>query len=159
MPKGTTIAAHACDRAHHVGGRSGKKTFVRRYRRFDAVTLRARRCQGRASTLGRSTKHASPHTTTNSFDRTTDFGPSNLSLPYGKCRFNDAAIQIDCTAHSVLYDVASNTFRPLMILLVGALLAPLILMEKSKLAVMVKVNVLSVHSPHVMTILVIGLRR
>ncbi|XP_050236429.1 aldehyde oxidase GLOX [Mercurialis annua] len=49
------------------------------------------------------------------FDRT-DFGPSNISLPDGKCRFNDDAIPLDCTAHSVLYDVASNTFRPLMIL-------------------------------------------
>ncbi|XP_062098521.1 aldehyde oxidase GLOX-like [Humulus lupulus] len=50
------------------------------------------------------------------FDRT-DFGPSNLSLPDGKCRFdsNDTALKVDCTAHSVEYDVASNTFRPLMV--------------------------------------------
>ncbi|WCJ21794.1 glyoxal oxidase-related protein [Euphorbia peplus] len=49
------------------------------------------------------------------FDRT-DFGLSNLSLPDGKCRFNDDVVLVDCTAHSVLYDVASNTFRPLTIL-------------------------------------------
>ncbi|KAG8383119.1 hypothetical protein BUALT_Bualt05G0151600 [Buddleja alternifolia] len=48
------------------------------------------------------------------FDRT-DFGPSNLTLPAGKCRFNDEAIPEDCTAHSVLYDVASNAFRPLAV--------------------------------------------
>lgn len=48
------------------------------------------------------------------FDRT-DFGRSNLSLPSGKCRYNDEAIIEDCTAHSLLYDVASNTYRPLMV--------------------------------------------
>jgi len=50
------------------------------------------------------------------FDRT-DFGPSNLSLPGGRCRHDtsDSALQIDCTAHSILYDVAANTFRALMI--------------------------------------------
>lgn len=51
------------------------------------------------------------------FDRT-DFGPSNISLPDSKCREdqNDLALKVDCTAHSVQYDVASNTFRPLTIL-------------------------------------------
>ncbi|KAK6931183.1 Glyoxal oxidase, N-terminal [Dillenia turbinata] len=50
------------------------------------------------------------------FDRT-DFGPSNLSLPNGKCRYNsrDLALKVDCTAHSLLYDVGSNTIRPLMV--------------------------------------------
>ncbi|KAM6544374.1 hypothetical protein CsatB_008821 [Cannabis sativa] len=50
------------------------------------------------------------------FDRT-DFGASNLSLPDGKCRIdsNDTVLKDDCTAHSVEYDVASNTFRPLMV--------------------------------------------
>ncbi|EOY02071.1 hypothetical protein QUC31_013473 [Theobroma cacao] len=44
------------------------------------------------------------------FDRT-DSGPSNLSLPAGSfCPKND------CTAHSLLYDVVSNTFRPLHVL-------------------------------------------
>ncbi|WJX15697.1 (methyl)glyoxal oxidase [Trifolium repens] len=50
------------------------------------------------------------------FDRT-DFGLSNLSLPNGKCR-NDPrenTVKIDCTAHSVEYDVKSNTFRPLFV--------------------------------------------
>ncbi|MFS7972286.1 putative galactose oxidase [Helianthus anomalus] len=42
------------------------------------------------------------------FDRT-DFGPSQISLPKGKCRHNST----DCTAHSVEYDVASNSIRPL----------------------------------------------
>ncbi|KAL8532546.1 hypothetical protein ACS0TY_008947 [Phlomoides rotata] len=46
------------------------------------------------------------------FDRT-DFGASNLTLPAGKCRLNDEVLQVDCTAHSILYDIASNTFRPL----------------------------------------------
>ncbi|XP_023002884.1 aldehyde oxidase GLOX-like [Cucurbita maxima] len=50
------------------------------------------------------------------FDRT-DFGTSNLPLPEGKCRMdpNDVALKLDCTAHSLEYDVASNTFRPLMV--------------------------------------------
>ncbi|KAJ0968658.1 hypothetical protein J5N97_025575 [Dioscorea zingiberensis] len=51
------------------------------------------------------------------FDRT-DFGPSNISLPGGKCRHDDrdTVLKVDCTAHSVEYDVVGNTFRPLMIL-------------------------------------------
>ena len=50
------------------------------------------------------------------YDRT-DFGPSNISLRGGRCRYDpaDTALEVDCTAHSVLYDVASNTFRPLMV--------------------------------------------
>ncbi|KAF8023033.1 hypothetical protein BT93_F0505 [Corymbia citriodora subsp. variegata] len=50
------------------------------------------------------------------FDRT-DFGPSNLSLPGGRCRYdsNDTALKVDCTAHSVLYDVETNSFRPLTV--------------------------------------------
>ncbi|XP_027362783.1 aldehyde oxidase GLOX [Abrus precatorius] len=48
------------------------------------------------------------------FDRT-DFGPSNISLSNGRCRFNprDLALKLDCTAHSVLYDIPTNTLRPL----------------------------------------------
>ncbi|TYH72880.1 hypothetical protein ES332_D05G286900v1 [Gossypium tomentosum] len=50
------------------------------------------------------------------FDRT-DFGPSKLQLPNGKCRNDpsDTALKVDCTAHSVEYDVLTNTFRPLMV--------------------------------------------
>ncbi|XVF31206.1 hypothetical protein REPUB_Repub16aG0125800 [Reevesia pubescens] len=50
------------------------------------------------------------------FDRT-DFGPSNLSLPSGRCRVDssDDVLQIDCTAHSILYDIRTNAFRPLMV--------------------------------------------
>ncbi|XWS58296.1 hypothetical protein CRYUN_Cryun08bG0021700 [Craigia yunnanensis] len=50
------------------------------------------------------------------FDRT-DFGPSNLSLPDGLCRVNssDLVLQTDCTAHSILYDINTNVFRPLMV--------------------------------------------
>ncbi|RAL37654.1 hypothetical protein DM860_000348 [Cuscuta australis] len=48
------------------------------------------------------------------FDRT-DFGASNLSLPAGKCRNNDEVLLEDCTAHSLLYDISTNTFRPLMV--------------------------------------------
>ncbi|KAI3767020.1 hypothetical protein L2E82_17101 [Cichorium intybus] len=44
------------------------------------------------------------------YDRT-DFGTSNISLPAGKCRPNSD----DCSAHSVEYDVASNSIRPLML--------------------------------------------
>ncbi|GKE01761.1 aldehyde oxidase GLOX-like protein [Tanacetum coccineum] len=45
------------------------------------------------------------------YDRT-DFGTSNISLPNGRCRPNSN----DCSAHSVEYDVASNSIRPLMVL-------------------------------------------
>ncbi|KAJ0643502.1 putative galactose oxidase [Helianthus annuus] len=45
------------------------------------------------------------------YDRT-DFGISNISLPNGKCRPNSD----DCSAHSVEYDVASNSVRPLTVL-------------------------------------------
>jgi hypothetical protein len=50
------------------------------------------------------------------FDRT-DFGLSNLSLSNGKCRNNpqEQVVKTDCTAHSLEYDVVSNTFRPLFI--------------------------------------------
>lgn len=48
------------------------------------------------------------------FDRT-DFGTSNISLPQNKCRTNDDYLKLDCSAHSVLYDIPSNTFRPLMV--------------------------------------------
>ncbi|KAE8731380.1 Glyoxal oxidase-related protein [Hibiscus syriacus] len=45
------------------------------------------------------------------FDRT-GFGPSNLRLSNGKCR-NDP--KVDCTAHSVEYDVLTNKFRALTV--------------------------------------------
>lgn len=50
------------------------------------------------------------------FDRT-DFGQSNLSLSSGRCRFDpyDTVLHTDCTAHSILYDVATNAYRPLMV--------------------------------------------
>ncbi|KAJ1421665.1 Immunoglobulin-like fold [Sesbania bispinosa] len=50
------------------------------------------------------------------YDRT-DFGLSNLTLPDGRCRHdpNERIVKTDCTAHSVEYDVASNTFRPLFV--------------------------------------------
>jgi len=50
------------------------------------------------------------------YDRT-DFGPSNISLPGGLCRADpyDDALKIDCTAHSILYDTITDTYRPLMI--------------------------------------------
>ncbi|XP_047342788.1 aldehyde oxidase GLOX-like [Impatiens glandulifera] len=51
------------------------------------------------------------------FDRT-DFGPSNISLPNGRCRTDptESALKFDCTAHSVEYDVVSNSIRPLTVL-------------------------------------------
>ncbi|KAF5739523.1 Glyoxal oxidase-related protein [Tripterygium wilfordii] len=50
------------------------------------------------------------------FDRT-DFGSSNLSLPNGGCRVDpsDTVLQTDCSAHSILYDVATNGYRPLTV--------------------------------------------
>ncbi|XP_071711751.1 aldehyde oxidase GLOX1-like [Rutidosis leptorrhynchoides] len=45
------------------------------------------------------------------FDRT-DFGVSNISLPNGKCRPNSN----DCSAHSVEYNLATGTIRPLEVL-------------------------------------------
>ncbi|GMH10464.1 hypothetical protein Nepgr_012305 [Nepenthes gracilis] len=50
------------------------------------------------------------------YDRT-DFGSSNISLPGCHCRHDpgDMALRVDCTAHSVLYDVVANSFRPLMV--------------------------------------------
>lgn len=50
------------------------------------------------------------------FDRT-DFGESKIRLPDSKCRYHmDKALAVDCTAHSVLYDITLNTFRPLRVL-------------------------------------------
>ncbi|KAL1538069.1 (methyl)glyoxal oxidase [Salvia divinorum] len=51
------------------------------------------------------------------FDRT-NFGSSNISLPDGKCVHDpdDPPSRRDCTAHSVEYDVASNSVRPLTLL-------------------------------------------
>ncbi|KAK9050640.1 hypothetical protein SSX86_007626 [Deinandra increscens subsp. villosa] len=50
------------------------------------------------------------------YDRT-DFGASNLSLAHGKCREDkyDYVLKRDCTAHSIEYDLLSDTFRPLMV--------------------------------------------
>nr|KJB38604.1 hypothetical protein B456_006G262800 [Gossypium raimondii] len=50
------------------------------------------------------------------FDRT-DFGPSNLSLSNRKCRNDptDTVLQVDCTAHSVEYNVFANKFRALTV--------------------------------------------
>ncbi|XVF36000.1 hypothetical protein REPUB_Repub19eG0020400 [Reevesia pubescens] len=48
------------------------------------------------------------------FDRT-DFGPSKLPLPKGKCRDDPADTALDCTAHSVEYNVLTNKFRPLIV--------------------------------------------
>ncbi|KAK8580846.1 hypothetical protein V6N13_143905 [Hibiscus sabdariffa] len=50
------------------------------------------------------------------FDRT-DFGKSNLSLPNRKCRNDptEVVLKLDCSAHSIEYDVPSNKFRALMV--------------------------------------------
>ncbi|GMY26072.1 aldehyde oxidase GLOX [Fagus crenata] len=47
------------------------------------------------------------------FDRM-DMGPSNLSLPNGTACVTKPKLPMDCTAHSLLYDVDSNSFRPLL---------------------------------------------
>ena len=51
------------------------------------------------------------------FDRT-DFGPSQLRLPNGRCRddLNDTALTHDCSAHSIEYNIATNNVRPLMVM-------------------------------------------
>eukprot|EP00249_Psilotum_nudum_P002630 c15746_g1_i2 orf=187-1821(-) len=51
------------------------------------------------------------------FDRT-DYGRSQLRLPNGRCRNdpNDLALKTDCWAHSIEYDIATNTVRPLEVL-------------------------------------------
>jgi hypothetical protein len=43
-----------------------------------------------------------------------DMGPSNLSFPRNYCILRPNNKTLDCTAHSLLYDIASNTFRPLL---------------------------------------------
>ncbi|KAL1369636.1 hypothetical protein HN51_000030 [Arachis hypogaea] len=50
------------------------------------------------------------------FDRT-NFGLSNLSLPNARCRRNprEMVVKNDCTAHSVEYDVAANSYRALFV--------------------------------------------
>ncbi|PIN07430.1 Galactose oxidase [Handroanthus impetiginosus] len=50
------------------------------------------------------------------FDRT-DFGPSNLSLPGRRCRYDpsDEVLKKDCTAHSIIYDIGTNTYRALTV--------------------------------------------
>lgn len=50
------------------------------------------------------------------FDRT-NFGASQLLLDHGRCRDNpqDQVLTHDCWAHSIEYDVVTNTIRPLMI--------------------------------------------
>ncbi|GAA0161476.1 hypothetical protein LIER_39235 [Lithospermum erythrorhizon] len=50
------------------------------------------------------------------FDRT-DFGKSNISLPDGQCRTDpNFGPSGDCSAHSVEYDIATNSIRSLMVL-------------------------------------------
>ncbi|KAJ7529989.1 hypothetical protein O6H91_05G007700 [Diphasiastrum complanatum] len=48
----------------------------------------------------------------------TDIGASNINLPNGACRNDPSDLRLphDCTAHSVLYDPATNSLRPLTIL-------------------------------------------
>ncbi|QHO19170.1 uncharacterized protein DS421_11g326540 [Arachis hypogaea] len=50
------------------------------------------------------------------FDRT-NFGLSNLSLPNARCRRNprEMVVKNDCTAHSIEYDVAANSYRALFV--------------------------------------------
>ncbi|KAL0352062.1 UNVERIFIED_CONTAM: hypothetical protein Scaly_1594900 [Sesamum calycinum] len=46
------------------------------------------------------------------------FWTLHISLPNNQCRNdpNDLTLKVDCTAHSVEYDVASNSIRPLNVL-------------------------------------------
>jgi hypothetical protein len=51
------------------------------------------------------------------FDRT-DYGPSEIRLANGFCRRDrrDLALQVDCWAHSIELDLATNRVRPLTVL-------------------------------------------
>ncbi|KAH7280584.1 hypothetical protein KP509_36G004100 [Ceratopteris richardii] len=51
------------------------------------------------------------------YDRT-DYGPSQLNLPDGRCRedLNDLALTTDCYAHAIEFDIATNTIRALEVL-------------------------------------------
>ncbi|MCO5605935.1 hypothetical protein L7F22_060121 [Adiantum nelumboides] len=55
-----------------------------------------------------------PANTVLMYDRT-DYGPSQLKLPGGKCRSdpNDLALTTDCYAHSIELDLTTNSLRPL----------------------------------------------
>ncbi|CAI9265842.1 unnamed protein product [Lactuca saligna] len=84
------------------------------------ILLHARQCPAAGGSwsvllpsIGISAMHMQllPNDRVVTYDRT-DFGVSNISLPNGKCRPNST----DCSAHSVEYDVGSNTVRPLMVL-------------------------------------------
>lgn len=48
----------------------------------------------------------------------TDIGASQIGLPAGNCRYDplDKVLHADCSAHSVIFDLSSNTVRPLKIL-------------------------------------------
>lgn len=51
------------------------------------------------------------------YDRT-DYGPSELPLPDGRCRDDpkDTALTHDCWAHSIEYNIATNNVRALMVM-------------------------------------------
>lgn len=51
------------------------------------------------------------------YDRT-DYGASELLLPKGRCRDDpkDLALTHDCWAHSIEYNIATKTLRPLMVM-------------------------------------------
>ncbi|KAJ7524600.1 hypothetical protein O6H91_17G013700 [Diphasiastrum complanatum] len=57
------------------------------------------------------------HVNTVIFLDRTNIGPSEINLTNGVCRDNpkDLVSTHDCSAHSVLFDIASNTVRPLFI--------------------------------------------
>lgn len=66
---------------------------------------------------------ASMHTAVTRFNTVvlldrTNIGPSRKMLPRGRCRNdrNDDVLKHDCYAHSVVFDLQTNTIRPLMIL-------------------------------------------
>lgn len=47
----------------------------------------------------------------------TNIGASQINLPDGKCRAsNDLVLQSDCSAHSVVFDPATKTVRPLFLM-------------------------------------------
>lgn len=88
----------------------------------EVMIIRQALAQGSWDVLLANAGIASMHTAVTRFgnvillDRT-DIGPSQINLPAGVCRNdpNDLNQTVDCTAHSVLFNLNDNSVRPLFI--------------------------------------------
>ncbi|KAJ7571084.1 hypothetical protein O6H91_01G148100 [Diphasiastrum complanatum] len=86
------------------------------------ASFRATAQPGKFDILLQNAGIASMHTAVTHFNTVvfldrTNIGPSQINLTNGICRDNpqDLVSNHDCSAHSVLFDIASNTVRPLFI--------------------------------------------